>query len=266
MGLATHDNLTMNAMFLSNPEPSSFTWTFQNSSHNSFTELIDGTDNFVIHNAPFTSNLSALSMGTRTNIKEAWFGLYKVTAINSEGNGTVTFIVAATGKPNPPYEGTAVCQNTDRAILSWRSAFNGGADQTFAVGRRQNEKDNFVIDQALDRVQDPGQDRIINITVFGLSPGTQHLFTVYAVNTFGNSTFIKDVNCTTKVTESSPENSPLGAILGGVGGFVVAIIVIVVIVVIVITKRRTSGKNTRDDDTEMIPRVGRSAEDDSSGS
>ncbi|XP_021357371.1 carcinoembryonic antigen-related cell adhesion molecule 5-like [Mizuhopecten yessoensis] len=98
MGLATHDNLTMNAMFLSNPEPSSFTWTFQNSSHNSFTELNDGTDNFGIHNAPFTSNLSALSVGTRTNIQEAWFGLYNVTAINSEGNGTVTFIVAATGK------------------------------------------------------------------------------------------------------------------------------------------------------------------------
>ncbi|OWF47908.1 hypothetical protein KP79_PYT22573 [Mizuhopecten yessoensis] len=84
----------MNAMFLSNPEPSSFTWTFQDSSHNSFTELNDGTDNFVIHNTPFSSSLSTLSVGTRTNIKEAWFGLYNVTARNSEGYGTLTFTVA----------------------------------------------------------------------------------------------------------------------------------------------------------------------------
>ncbi|XP_021352851.1 hemicentin-2-like [Mizuhopecten yessoensis] len=264
MGLATHDNLTMNAMFLSNPEPSSFIWTFQNSSNSSFTELNNGTDNFVIHNTPFTSNLSALSMGTRTNMQEAWFGLYNVTAINSEGKGTLTFTVAATGKPNPPYEGSAVCPNTNSAILSWRSAFNGGDDQTFAVGRRQSEKDHFVIDQTPPKILDPGQHQIINITVFGLTPGTQHFFTVYAVNNFGNSTFKKDVNCTTKVTESSPENSPLGAILGGVGGCVVAIIVIVVIVVIIKARRKTSGKSTRDDDTEMIPRDRRSVEDDSS--
>ncbi|XP_021340454.1 hemicentin-1-like isoform X2 [Mizuhopecten yessoensis] len=94
MLLATHDNLIMNAMFLSNPEPSSFTWTFQYSSHNSFTELNDGTDNFVIHNTHFSSSLSTLSVGTRTNIKEAWFGVYNVTARNSEGYGTLTFTVA----------------------------------------------------------------------------------------------------------------------------------------------------------------------------
>ncbi|XP_021366345.1 hemicentin-2-like, partial [Mizuhopecten yessoensis] len=263
LGLATHDHLTMNAMFLSNPKPSSFTWTFQNSSHTSFTELNNGTDNFVIHNTHFTSNLSALSVGTRANIQEAWFGLYNVTATNSEGNGTLTFTVAAKGKPNPPYEGRAVCPNTDRVILSWRSAFNGGADQTFAVGRRESEKDNFVIEQTLEKLQDPGQHRIINITVSDLTPGTQHFFTVYAVNVFGNSTFIKDVSCATKVAESSSENSLLIAILGGVGGSVVAIIVLAVIVVIIITKRRSSGKHTRDEDTEMVPRDRRSAEDDS---
>ncbi|XP_033758277.1 hemicentin-1-like [Pecten maximus] len=76
--LETGDILVMNALFLSNPEPT-FSWSFQAPLVTGVTHLVDGTDNFAIRNTFVMMNLSAVSVGTRTDIREAWYGVYSVT-------------------------------------------------------------------------------------------------------------------------------------------------------------------------------------------
>ncbi|XP_033758219.1 titin-like [Pecten maximus] len=185
-------------MFLANPEPS-FMWTFQDVANKTTTELKNGTDNFIIRNAFDRMNLSALSMGIRKHMHEDIYGTYIVTATNSQGSGRINFSVEAQGKPNPPYEGIAICPSADQAILSWKSAFDGGSTQTFVVGKRIRTQGIFVIDRQLD-TPDPGQHRTAIISISGLTAGTQYFFVVFAVNKFGNSTFERDVNCTTQGT------------------------------------------------------------------
>ncbi|XP_033758252.1 nephrin-like [Pecten maximus] len=249
-GLALSENLTVTAKFLTNPMPS-FTWSFQNASSEKTEELVSGAHNFGTHNFYFMTNLSAVSVGIRTNMQEHWYGTYTVTATNSQGSGRISFIVEAQGKPNPPYEGAVICPGPDQAILSWKSAFDGGSTQTFAVGKKSQTQDIFVIDRILD-TPDPGQHRTANISISGLAAGTQHFFVVFAVNRFGNSSIEREVNCTTK-SLPVPEASPLGPILGAAGGSAAAVIVVIIVVIIVVTKKRKSGKNKRDDDIEMIP-------------
>ncbi|XP_033759159.1 uncharacterized protein LOC117341418 [Pecten maximus] len=237
-------------MFLANPQPD-FNWTFQNFSSAPTAERLNGTNSFSIRSSFFRANLSAVSVGIRTNMQEHWYGTYNVTATNSQGSGRISFIVEAQGKPSPPYEGTVICSYQNQAILSWRSAFNGGSTQTFVVGKRSKTQGIFVIDRQLD-TPDPGQHRTANISISGLVAGTQHFFIVFAVNEFGNTTIEDEVNCTTKAIPD-PEASPLGPILGAVGGSTAAVIVMIVVVIIVVTMKRRSRKNKRDDDIEMIP-------------
>ncbi|XP_033758297.1 hemicentin-1-like [Pecten maximus] len=90
--LETGDILVMNALFLSNPEPT-FSWSFQASPDTGVTHLVDGTDNFAIRNIFVMMNLSAVSVGTRTDIRETWYGVYSVTATNSQGSNMFSFIV-----------------------------------------------------------------------------------------------------------------------------------------------------------------------------
>ncbi|XP_069109385.1 carcinoembryonic antigen-related cell adhesion molecule 5-like [Argopecten irradians] len=92
--LATTETLTMRAVFLSNPEPT-YTWSFQGSPATSVTTLVNGQDNFAINNRYITTNLSAVSVGTRTDIRESWFGVYNVTATNSQGSHTLSFTASA---------------------------------------------------------------------------------------------------------------------------------------------------------------------------
>ncbi|XP_021363704.1 uncharacterized protein LOC110456959 [Mizuhopecten yessoensis] len=190
--LATHDNLTMNAMFLSNPEPSSFTWTFQNSSHTYFTELNDGTDNFVIHNTPFSSNLSALSVGTRANIQEAWFGLYNVTATNSKGNGTLTFTVADKGNPSPPNILQVDCGKQMSAEVSWE---DGGNSQfyrvLFSLDAFKKSKEVYPVTIAFE----DGRN-IYSLYVDNLVGGRLYTIKIAAYNTYGNTTSLDAVGCT----------------------------------------------------------------------
>ncbi|XP_033759062.1 uncharacterized protein LOC117341318 [Pecten maximus] len=186
-------------MFLANTEPS-FIWTYQNAVNATRTELINGTGNFIIRNSFDGMNLSALSMGIRKYMQKHQYGTYTVTATNSQGSGRISFLVEEQDKPNPPYEGIAICPDSDRAILIWRSAFNGGSNQTFVVGKRTRTQDIFDIDRKLD-TPDPGQHRTANISISGLTAGTQYFFVVFAVNKFGNSTIERDVNCTTQVSQ-----------------------------------------------------------------
>ncbi|XP_069119315.1 myosin light chain kinase, smooth muscle-like [Argopecten irradians] len=195
-GLSTSDNITITTHFLANPVPY-FTWGFQNTSSVHETELVNGTNAFLTYSSYISTNLSAVSIGIRTNINEHWYGIYVVTATNSQGSGKISFTVNAQGKPKPPYEAAAVCPFPDRAFLSWKSGFDGGSAQTFIVGVNVQADNRYSIDSATS-VSDPGQHQTANISISGLLADTQYFFMVYAVNKFGNSTLKQKVSCITK--------------------------------------------------------------------
>ncbi|XP_033758299.1 uncharacterized protein LOC117340644 [Pecten maximus] len=258
-GLATTETLVMNAIFLSNPEPT-FSWSFETSPGTGVTKLVNGSDNFDIQNKFIATNLSAVSVGTRKNIQASWFGVYNVTAKNSQGSDTLSFTAAAKGKPDSPYGGLAMCPFEDRATLSWRSGFNGGSSQTFIVGIRTDTQSSIMIDRNINQ-SDPGRGQSVTTTVTGLTADTKHFFTVYAVNEFGNSSLLEEVNCTTQARPAAG-SSLTGPIIGTVCGVVVVLIVIAAVIVI---KRRNSGKKSRGDDGDMVGIDNRSADDDSEG-
>ncbi|XP_033730333.1 hemicentin-2-like, partial [Pecten maximus] len=245
-GLATAETLVMNAMFLSNPQPT-FSWSFETSPGRGVTNLVNGRDNFDIQDMFTVTNLSAVSVGTRKNIKASWFGIYNVTATNSQGSDTLSFTAAAKGKPDSPYGGLAMCPFEDRATLSWTSGFNGGSSQTFIVGIRTDTQSSIMIDRNINQ-SDPGRGKSVTTTVTGLTADTKHFFTVYAVNEFGNSSLLEEVNCTTQARPAAG-SSLTGPIIGTVCGVVVVLIVIAAVIVI---KRRNSGKKSRGDDGDMV--------------
>ncbi|XP_021373074.1 uncharacterized protein LOC110463063 isoform X1 [Mizuhopecten yessoensis] len=209
------------------------------------TNLFNGEDNFKIYTTFETTNLSSMSVGTRTDMQETWFGVYSVTATNSQGSKNLRFTAVAKGKPSPPYGGTAVCPDVDQATLSWTSGFNGGSSQTFIVGIRNDMRSSITIDRSTNQT-DPGRGHFVTTTVYGLKAETEHFFTVYAVNEIGNSSFPEEVNCTTK---AKPQGSSLGAIFGGLG---VATVGLSVLVFVVIFKRKTSENKRKGADEEMI--------------
>ncbi|XP_069119318.1 peroxidasin homolog [Argopecten irradians] len=195
--LSTSETLTIRAMFLSNPEPT-YTWSFQGSPDTSVTTLVNGQDNFAINNRFITTNLSAVSVGTRTDIRESWFGVYNVTATNSQGSHTLRFTAVAKEKPpDPPYGGKAVCPCKDVAILMWMSGYNGGSTQKFTVGVRTEAQSDVTINRSIV-ISDPGLGEIVTATLAGLKADTKTFFTIYAVNDFGISSGFQEINCTTK--------------------------------------------------------------------
>ncbi|XP_033758641.1 nephrin-like isoform X2 [Pecten maximus] len=212
----------MNAMFLSNPEPV-FSWSFETSPGTGVTNLVNGRDNFDIQNMFTVRNMSAVSVGTRKNIQASWFGVYNVTATNSQGSDTLSFTAAAKGKPDPPYGGLAMCPFEDRATLSWTSGFNGGSSQTFIVGIRTDTQNSITIDRNISQ-SDPGRGQSVTTTVTGLAADTKHFFTVYAVNEFGNSSLIQEVNCTTKARPSLAESTNVAAVVLPVTGVLILLL------------------------------------------
>ncbi|XP_033758293.1 uncharacterized protein LOC117340639 [Pecten maximus] len=124
--LATTENLTIPALFTSNPSPS-FMWTFQLPESTTSTKLVNGETNVLIHNTFETKNLTAVSIMTRTNIQKDWFGLYNVTVTNTYGSATLSFIVHEKRYPGFPNNLLIGCTKPHSAEVSW----GGGGDSQY---------------------------------------------------------------------------------------------------------------------------------------
>ncbi|XP_021373083.1 hemicentin-2-like isoform X3 [Mizuhopecten yessoensis] len=122
------ETLTILAMFISNPEPV-FTWTFQLTPLTCATELVNGADNFAIKNSFQMINLSAVSEGTRTNIQDNWFGLYNVTATNSQGSAMVSYTVRA-----QPYNEHGNTTSIEAVGCTVREELSSATDNMYVTG------------------------------------------------------------------------------------------------------------------------------------
>ncbi|XP_033758266.1 hemicentin-2-like [Pecten maximus] len=188
--LETGNILVMYALFLSNPEPT-FSWSFQASPDTVVTPLVDGTDNFAIHNTFVMMNLSAVSVGTRTDIREAWFGVYGVTATNSQGSNTFSFIVKGKNMPKLPKSLSVSCGNPHSVEVMWN---NGGNTEYFRVLYSTDNSLQSVIDPATIFKQVDGND-VYSVTIDKLGGGQLYFFKIVAYNSHANITSLESSGC-----------------------------------------------------------------------
>ncbi|XP_021368369.1 basement membrane-specific heparan sulfate proteoglycan core protein-like [Mizuhopecten yessoensis] len=206
--ISTSAKLIIPAVFISNPEPS-FTWTFQNSKLSPVTELLNGTDNFYVQNKFQATNLSAVSEGTRTDIQEIWFGLYNVTATNSQGSSMISFMVQEKQSPSFPKRITVGCAKPYAAKVSWK---DGGHTQYYHVLFSTDEflQSNELYPVAVTEKEDGRVMYSLDIT--NLEGGQLYYFRVAAFNGYGNTTSLDAVGCT--VQEALPCGSDIMYITG----------------------------------------------------
>ncbi|XP_021366343.1 uncharacterized protein LOC110458766 [Mizuhopecten yessoensis] len=183
--------LTIPAVFISNPEPL-FTWTFQLNQLTAAKELVNGTDNFAIQNNFEKANVSALSVGIRTNIQEEWFGLYHVTATNSQGSAIVSFTVRAQRNPSPTKMLSVDCGKQISAKVSWK---DGGNSQFYRVLFSMDAFEHSEEVYPLTIAFEEGRN-IYNLNVDNLVGGRLYTFKIAAYNTYGNTTSLDTVGCT----------------------------------------------------------------------
>lgn len=114
----------------------------------------------------------------------------------------------------------------NRAIVHWKSAFNGGATQFFTVINVNNG-------QKSDTIADKGENEIHSTYIQNLKPSTAYVFFVFAKNSHGLSAS-KNISCLT--AEESSKSLPFiagGAVAGGI------FLTITVIVSIIFIRRYT---------------------------
>lgn len=96
-----------------------------------------------------------------------------------------------TGRPDRPKSFELVCEET-RAIVQWKSSFNGGNTQTFTVtatyGQYKKIESNIIYDK--------GENIIHSTYIQNLQPSTRYAFYVSARNPHGSSSS-ENITCTT---------------------------------------------------------------------
>ncbi|XP_033731001.1 uncharacterized protein LOC117320539 [Pecten maximus] len=190
--LATSENLTIPALFTSNPS-SSFMWTFQLSESRTSTQLVNGDANVLIQNTFETKNLTAVSTMTRTDIQQNWFGLYNVTATNTHGSATLSFIVHEKRYPGFPNNLLIGCTKPHSAEVSW----GGGGDSQyyhvmFSTDKFLNSQEVYPV--TITKHTDGSDVYILNID--NLDGSRVYFFKVVAYNQYGNTTSAEAVGCT----------------------------------------------------------------------
>ncbi|XP_033758634.1 titin-like [Pecten maximus] len=201
--LSQSDTIILSSTFISNPAPS-FIWTFQPYKSFDATDLRNGTDAVIIQNTFEASNLTAISVLTRTSIQESWFGLYNVTATNSQGSAMLSFTVREKLNPGIPTNLLIGCTMPHSVEVSWS---DGGDSQYYHV---MFSTDRFLNSQEVYPVmitKDTDGSDVYSQNIDNLDGGHVYFFKVVAYNKYGNTTSAETVGCTVYTPCSSGTGS-----------------------------------------------------------
>ncbi|XP_060084872.1 hemicentin-1-like [Ylistrum balloti] len=219
--LATSETLVIPARFLSNPEPS-YSWSFQSPTTTAVTDLADGRNSFNIQSSFVMMNLSAVSVGTRADIQESWFGVYNVTATNSQGSHTLSFTALAKENPRPPKNLSVSCGNPYSVDVSWN---NGGYTNYFHV---LYSTDNFIqsVTYPTNILEKKGEaNDVYSVTIDNLEGDRLYFFKVIAYNSNANRTSFKTAGCKVQEGKSCSTDSMYitGVVLTCIGGLMITL-------------------------------------------
>ncbi|XP_033758494.1 titin-like isoform X1 [Pecten maximus] len=201
--ISQSDTIILSSTFISNPAPS-FIWNFQPYKSFDVTDLRNGTDGVIIQNTFEGSNLTAISVLTRTSIQESWFGLYNVTATNNQGSAMLSFAVREKLNPGIPNSLLIGCTDASSAEVSWS---DGGDSQYYHV---IFSTDRFLLSQEVYPVSitkhTDGSD-VYSQNIDNLDGGNVYFFKVVAYNKYGHTTSADAVGCTVHEPCSSGTDS-----------------------------------------------------------
>lgn len=157
------------------------------------------------------------------------YGTYYLRVGNIFGNRTVFINVIPQRRPTKPKIILVDCEER-RAIVKWKSSFNGGDSQSFNAFALDNQR----IQSESVNVSDTGENEIHSTYINNLKPSVTYVFYVSAKNRHGSS-LSTNISCTT--FQESSNNLPLIAGGAAAGGIAIATIVIVIVLFIRIYKK-----------------------------
>ncbi|XP_052218306.1 synaptogenesis protein syg-2-like [Dreissena polymorpha] len=151
------------------------------------------------------------------------FTNYTVKVNNDIGTTEQTFVIQTKEEPAIPehfrVSEDPVTDNT--VIVEWKPAFNGGENQWFVIGYKQETGKNWTYKTKLEN--------ITRIAIEGLVAGTSYQFKMYAENSVGRSQQTIVLTLVTRAAKAdNGSSSPVGAAVGvAVGGILMIVICII---------------------------------------
>ena len=104
------------------------------------------------------------------------------------------------GAPDTPKMFRAISESATQTsiLLSWRSGFHGGANQTFYI---QYKTASTAWQNKTDKDGGFLKDTDFNVTIDKLKPGTVYAFRIFAANVYDRSGFSISIDATTRKSE-----------------------------------------------------------------
>ncbi|XP_056011993.1 titin-like isoform X2 [Ostrea edulis] len=170
----------------------------------------------------------------KTSVQQNDYGVYLLEITNSFGISDIYINIIPQRKPNAPEVISVLC-NVERAEVTWKSSFNGGAAQTFTAiamvdGNQEVSHSSSVVDKGVD------QEHQANVG--GLQPSVTYFFNVSASNIHGETLSTNWASCKTRDEETN-----LAAVVGGAAAGGVGLAVIAIILVIFLRRYKIQGKH-----------------------
>lgn len=170
---------------------------------------------------------------TVVNVTPQDFGIYSLYIENPFGILTQSFYLIAEDKPQPPVFFTHhESLSTDSTItVRWKPGFDGGCSQVFFLKFKQ------VAEQYWFNVsiEDTG-DEEMNYTLSNLSPNTDYMIKMFAINSIGRS---EETVVLTLRSKNSPKTATFSraVVIGGCVAGVTAVVVLAAIGLVVVKRR-----------------------------
>ncbi|KAH3813779.1 hypothetical protein DPMN_142247 [Dreissena polymorpha] len=168
------------------------------------------------------------------------FANYKVTVFNDIGSAEQTFAIQAKEEPAMPQQFRVPEDSItySSVVVEWKPGFNGGEDQTFVIGFKQEAGKNWTYRTEYEN----------RTSIEGLVAGTSYQFKMYAENSVGRSEETLVITLTTRAKSDNGSSPSIGAAVGGaVGATVVIVIVFGMFILWKKSKRNQAGGSQYDD-------------------
>ncbi|XP_052214821.1 hemicentin-1-like [Dreissena polymorpha] len=211
----TNSSVTLTYTIVAYPPPkasSAFVWRKQ--VNNEWFIVNDDTRiNIQISQDRLQTNLSIVQ------VQKDDFATYTVNVDNDIGSTKQTFVIEAKEKPAIP-EQFGIPENTitdSSVIVEWKPVFNGGDDQWFVIGYKQQTGERWTYKTILEHIE--------RISIEELVAGTSYQFKMYAENSIGKSAETNVITVTTRAKSDNGSFPSVGAAVGGAVGVTVVIVI-----------------------------------------
>ncbi|XP_066981601.1 nephrin-like isoform X2 [Macrobrachium rosenbergii] len=176
------------------------------------------------------------------------YGLYICTAHNSQGSCTTNFTLTPPPPPRAPLNFTAVIVRSNSVVFSWQQDTLGAPPRGHQIRFQASGAKNFQY------VDVPGSNTT-NVTITGLTPGTDYGFTIQAYSDQGESHYVTPmvivntmVDVVGEVASSAVDGSlsrmpRLALLLISLTG--TALLVLNVSIIVCFLRRRSARRNLR---------------------